>query len=233
MELGERIEKGDLALNDNEKPFKTRATPGTLSGGAKNYYRPYPKNHVGIGYRPIEDGEIFQVGDEVCDPRGTTWTSCNWIAGHKKDGLFCLYRRKIDQPTTNKRTYAVTKITVEEVEESLPIGRYLVPGEAIEAGDLFTGDKNQKSCPVCDSVLGYKITKGSLDINAWYRPALVEQTKAPKQKAKKTYLILKKGTALKKGDQMYSSITRGWSNISKTLVGWIFWSGNRFRRPVT
>jgi hypothetical protein len=86
LELGEKLEKGDLALNDDEKSFKARTLPGSPSGGgAKNYYRPYPKDHVGVGYRLIEDGEIFQTGDEVlCRHRTQCGATCNYMAGFTK-----------------------------------------------------------------------------------------------------------------------------------------------------
>jgi hypothetical protein len=234
LELGEKLEKGDLALNDYEKSFKTRTLPGSPSGGAKNYYRPYPKDHVGVGYRLIEDGEIFQTGDECCSPPNTVWTSCNYMNGYEKDGLACLYRRKIDQPVINKRTYFVTETITKEVEEVLSPGRYLVPGDVLRSGDLYVADKNMKATPVVDFNFGLKVSTGQYDINAWYRPTPVEPPKSikTKAKAKKTYSILKWGTALQKGDQVYNSKTRGWSNISYGIIGWIYYTG-KYRRPTT
>jgi hypothetical protein len=87
--------------------------------------------------------------------------------------------------------------------------------------------------PVVDFNFGLKVGKEQYDINAWYRPILVEPPKFIKTKTKKTYIILKGGIALQKGDQFYNSNTRGWSNISKGIIGWTSWFSPRYRWPVT
>jgi hypothetical protein len=92
-----------------------------------------------------------------------------------------------------------------------------------------------KATPVVDFNFGLKVSTGQYDINAWYRPTPVGPPKSikTKAKAKKTYRILKRGTALQKGDQVYNSDTRGWSNISNGIIGWTSWYSSRYRRPTT
>jgi hypothetical protein len=48
-----------------------------------------------------------------------------------------------------KRTYLVTETITKEVEEVLPPGRYLVPGDVFRSGDLYVADKNMKSNASC------------------------------------------------------------------------------------
>jgi hypothetical protein len=96
-----------------------------------------------------------------------------------------------------KHTYENLK--GKKVIEILPHGRYLKVGEIVESGDLRVWD-NAKHNVISPTSYSWRI---GTKINSDYRRSFYRPTK-PK------YRILKSNEIIRKGDQAYCPLTRGW-----------------------
>ena len=234
----EVLEENDLALDTGLPFYKTRCVgkfANAVSAGAPRYYRPVApvvnKTHTHVYQKTetvtevipegrfLKEGETLLSGDLYLPSRGPSEPVIECNIGSPADFNESWYR---PEPVKANR---------QDCEESW---RFLQLGESIENGDECNIDHSR--LPINGWVSAKKFEGLTVSLehakDCNFRRK-VEANKAVKPTPKKKYIAISGETLIRKGDQFYSKVTRGWRNVSNGIGRCCdVWPSFRIRRPV-
>jgi hypothetical protein len=227
LDKSEIIQDGDLCLNNNTRSFKTKCVGQTgLEAGGEKYYRP-------AEYYYLKEGETIKEGDEWQYYRGwapikSTEFATMPIALYSWHVGNC--RRKIVEKKEEPKP--ATKFKVGDKVKILHTGRIGQVGVIAKIRENH-GENSWRNV--------VKVENGDRPPYADSELELVEDVKPVKPLLKPKWRELGPDEIIWAGDQAYSSQTRGWANVNRsvgyTVRAWPVSSAHstprkRFRRKV-